>query len=82
MLLRSGKVKLLCGNENEFDNGGDKFKYYDLALLVDGQAYNIGCSKMAFDDAQKMGGFKDVILVCEYNPTKKTCRCVQVCDAK
>ena len=78
MLLKSGKVKLLCGNEIEGEKDGQKYKYYDLALMEEGKAYNMSCSKLAYEDSVKIGSFKDVYIVCEYNPNYKSCRAVQV----
>lgn len=52
MNIRSnGKVLVLAKNSNERGNGRDKQTYYNLAILVDGEAGNISCSEDAYNKA-------------------------------
>lgn len=69
----NGKVLVLAKNSRESSDG--KQKYYNLAILIDGEAGNISCSEDAYNKAV-LNTLNGVIYV--YNEKYQTFRIVDI----
>lgn len=71
MKIRSnGKLKVLAKNSRE---GQNRQTYFNLAILIDGEAGNMSCTEEAFDSA-KLDAVNDVTF--EYNSEFKSLRII------
>ena len=76
MNIRSnGKVLVLAKNSRESGDGRNRQTYYNLAILIDGEAGNISCSEDAYNKAvlNTLNG-----VVYAYNDQYKSFRIVDI----
>ena len=71
----NGKVLVLAKNSRESGDGRNRQTYYNLAILIDGEAGNISCSEDAYNKAvlNTLNG-----VVYAYNDQYKSFRIVDI----